>query len=233
MKEIQYQSQIDIASNEGVSANDCFNALTADQKTMVENSTTILSFTKGETIIKQGYVATHALLIESGLVKLDVTNDKKTSTIRLLGNKSFVGIACSFACKTLDFSAIALEDTVISMINLSVFEILIKENGEFALKLIRHMSQGTNSIVHWTTKLANKNVEGSLAMVIREFSRVYSSNKFSLPVTRIGLAELAGCSKESAIHALTHFHNDGIIELDGKDIRIIDEDKLDFLIKIG
>lgn len=229
----EYQTESYHTDQELISAIDCFSALTSDQKIMVENSTVFLQFTKGETIIKQGFVASHILYIEKGLVKLDVTNDSKISTLKLLGDDSFIGIVCSFACKSLDFSAVALEDTRIKMINMDVFLSLIKENGEFALKLIRHMSSNTNSMVHRISRLCNKNVEGSLALILLELSEIYRSTKFTLPVTRIGLASLAGCSKESTINTLTKFHTDKIIEVKDKHIKILKPESLELIIKNG
>ncbi|WP_195715223.1 Crp/Fnr family transcriptional regulator [Ancylomarina sp. 16SWW S1-10-2] len=199
----------------------------------MEKSTTTLQFAKGETIIKQGFVASHILYIENGLVKLDVTNDSKLSTLKLLTNDSFVGIICSFACKNHDFSAIALEDTTIRMIDMDLFLSLIKENGEFALKLMRHMSQLTNDIMHRTSRLSRKNVEGSLAMILLEFKNIYRSTRFTLPITRIGLASIAGCSKESTINTLAKFHNDGIIHVKDKCITILKPENLDLIIKNG
>jgi CRP-like cAMP-binding protein len=232
-KNIDYQVYSELTDDVFVSAEDCFAALTADQNELVEKSTTTLLFSKGETIIKQGYVATHVLFIEKGLARLDVTDDHKTSTVRLLSKGSFVGIICSFACKSVDFSATALEETTIRMINMDLFQNLVKENGEFALKLIRHMSTNTNSMVHWISRLAAKNVEGSLAMVLQEFGQVYGTLNFTLPVTRIGLAAMAGCSKESAINVLARFHSDGIIELKEKHVTIVDPQRLDLIIRQG
>lgn len=229
---LEYQTDGYCSDHQSISAKDCFDSLTPNQKDLVEKSTTLLQFTKGETIIKQGFVASHILYLEKGLAKLDVTNDSKLSTLKLISNNSFVGIMCSFACKSLDFSALALEDTTIRMIDMDLFLSLIKENGEFALKLMRHMSSLTNDIMHRTSRLASKNVEGSLAIILQEFREVYN-NSFILPVTRVGLASLAGCSKESTIHTLAKFHNDGIIQLKDKCITIIKPENLDLIIKNG
>lgn len=230
---LEYQTNEYNSIYQQINAKECFNSLTHNQNKMVEKSTTILQFTKGETIIKQGFVASHILYIEKGLVKLDVTNDSKLSTLKLISNNSFIGIICSFACKSFDFSAVALEDTTIRMIDMKLFISLIKENGEFALKLMRHMSYLTNIIMHRTSRLAGKNVEASLAMILEEFREVYQSDNFSLPVTRVGLASLAGCSKESTIHTLTKFHKDGIIQLKDKQITIVKPESLDLIIKNG
>ncbi len=219
--------------NQEISAQDCFSSLTADQNKRVENSTTIIEFAKGETIVKQGFMASYVMYIEKGIAKVEVATDSKISTVRLITDDSFIGIACCFARKNLGFSAIALEDTSIRIISLDVFLDLIRENGEFALKLISHMSHATTSMMHWMSRIASKNVEASLAIILKEFSDIYSSSSFTLPVTRVGLSSMAGCSKESVIHTLTQFHNDKIIELEGKNIKILKPDNLNLIIKNG
>ncbi len=229
----EYQHTVNVADYTPVSTQDCFNALTEDQKKMVQNSTTMLEFESGETIIKQGYVASHILYLEKGLAKLEVTNDAKTSTVKLLGNDSFVGIMCSFACHSLNFSAVALEDCTIQMIDMEVFLSLVRENGEFAIKFIRHMSAKTNSMVHWMSRLSNKNVAGALTMILLEFSEIYASHIFTLPVTRVGLSALVGCSKESVINVLTQFHEDGLLEVNGKHIKILKPDSLNLILRNG
>jgi CRP-like cAMP-binding protein len=229
----EYQTERYCTDQEIIKAKDCFEALTSDQKIRVENSTTLLQFAKGETIIKQGFVASHILYIEKGLAKLDVTNDSKISSVKLLGDGNFIGMVCSFACKNIDFSAVALEDTNIKMINMDVFVSLIKENGEFAFKLIRHMSSNANEIVHRTSRLFNKNVEGSLSLILLELSEAYGNSEFTLPVTRIGLASLAGCSKESIINTLAKFHADTLIEVNDKRIKILKAESLKLIVKNG
>lgn len=230
---IEYLTKGQQDKHESIRAKDCFNALTPDQKKMVENSTTLLQFAKGETIIKQGYVASYILFLEKGITKVDVTNDSKIFTVGILGSGSFIGLPCSFACKSFDFSAVALEEASIRMINMDVFQSLLKENGEFALKLVRHMSLSTSTMLHRTCRISGKNVEGSLAFILQELSNIYASPSFTLPVTRIGLASLAGCSKESVINSLTRFHNDGIIEVADKKVSILKPDLLDLIVKNG
>lgn len=230
---IDYLNRMDNFGGENVSAADCFEALTEQQKKLVENSTTVLEFKAGETIIKQGFVATHVLFVEEGLAKLDVTNDGKTSTASLISKGAFVGIICSFACRTLDFSSVALEKTIVRMINMEVFVQLIRENGEFAVKMIRHMSSLTNNMVHWITRMADKNVEGALGILLLEMAQAYQSNAFILPVSRVVLAEMAGYSKESTINTLSEFNRDGIVKVNGKKIEILQPDRLRQIILNG
>lgn len=211
---------------EFVTSEQCFDTLTDEQKDELRKSTTHLDFEKKEKIIKQGFVASQIMYIESGIARLDVTNDGKMSTVGLLNKGSFVGIVCSFACQNLDFSAVALEQTRVHIIKMEFFQKLIKENGEFALMIIRHMSGMTNRMVHWITRLSDKNVDGALSIMLLEFKRVYGSDNITLPVGRIELAEMCGFSKESLIQSLSRMHADGILNVKGKEVEILSVDRL-------
>ncbi len=216
-----------------VTARECIDALTIEQQEVLKNNTTILAFKKGETIIKQGFVASHVLYLEQGIAKLDVTNDQKTSTVKLLSDGSFIGIICSFACKSIDFSSVALEDTIVHLVDMNVFQQLIHDNGDFSLKLVQHMSSLTNNMVHWITRLSDKNIDGALAILLLEFADIYKSTKYKLPVTRVGLAEMAGYSKESVIHTLSRFNKDGIIKVNDKHIEILQRNLLEIVARNG
>ena len=226
MDSLKFLRKYETSEYELVTVEMCLASLTPDQRRLMENSTTVLEFKAHETIIKQGFVAAHIFLIESGVARLDVTNDGKISTVGLLGAGSFVGIMCSFACRNMDYSSVALEKTVVRMINMDVFQQLILENGEFALKLIKHMSWKTANMVHWITRLADKNVDGALSMMLHEFSKVYSSLEFNLPVNRIELAQMCGFSKESVINSLSRMNSDGILAVSGKEIKILSPERL-------
>lgn len=229
MRSLEFLRKYDASENEIVTVDMCLESLTPDELLLVEKSTTILEFKAHETIVKQGYVADHIMLIENGVSRLDVTNDGKISTVGLLGAGSFIGIMCSFACRNMDYSSVALEKTVVKLINMDVFQQLIRENGEFALKLMKHMSYLTAGMLHWITRIADKNVDGALAIMLQEFSKVYSSLEFTLPVSRIELAEMCGFSKESVINSLSRMHVDEILKVAGKKINILSPDRLDLV----
>lgn len=209
-----------------VSANDCFDALTADEKAELLKSKVCIEFKAGETIIKKGFVASNIMFLEEGLAKLDVVNDNHTSTVGLIQPQSFVGIICTFASHNFEFSSIALEKTKISIFNIKLFEKFIQTNGEFACKMIKHTSAITNRLVHHITRFNHKNIEGALSILLIDFSQVYQSSTFVLPVSRIELAKMLGYSKESVINTLSKFNKEDILKVQDKKIHIIDPKRL-------
>jgi len=218
---------------EFLNAEKCLDILTSDEKNeLVENKSDLI-FEAGETIVKRGILVSNILYLTEGLVKLEVENNGKSSTVGLIQSQSFIGIICCFAFKKYDFTVTAIEKASVSFIDIDIFEKFIKTNGEFALHLIKHMSGITNQMFHRITALSQKNIDGALSSLLLDFANIYNSNKFTLPITRQELAHLLGYSKESAINTLSKFNREGIIKVSDKKIELIKTKKLEQISKLG
>lgn len=211
----------------------CFSALTDAEKTEWMNSRNEVHFEAGETIIKQGFIASNIMLLEKGLAKLDIDTDGKLTTIGLIAPNSFIGIVCTFASHNVNFSSVAIEKTKISIFDIRMFEKLIRQNGEFAYRIIQHMSIVTNSLVRNISRFSHKNIDGSLSILLLEFSEIYNSDSFVLPVKRDEMAQMLGYSKESVINTLSKFNKENIIIVQDKKITILDKNKLNNIAKNG
>ena len=220
-------------SYEFLDAKECLNILTDDEKQELVDNKTDIEFEAGEIIIKRGALANNVLYITDGLVKLEIINDSKPYTVGLTQSHSFIGIVCCFAFKKFDFKATALEKTKVSFISMDIIEKFIKNNGDFALNLIKHMSGVTNGVFHRITSLSQKNIDGALSMVLLEFEKIYNSNSFTLPMNRIEMAKMLGYSKESVINTLSKFNKEGIINVSDRKIDILNSKKLEQISKLG
>jgi len=225
----EFESSID----EVVSAEDCFAVLSDDEKQELQDCKTVIDFEKGETIIKKGFVASNIIFIEKGLAKLDIIIDGKPTTVSLVPEKSFIGIICTFACRKLDFSSIAIENTRVSIIDIRFFEKIVKQNGEFAFLLIKHMSWLTNQLIHHITRFSHKNIEGALSILLLDFAFIYKSDTYTIPINRKDMANILGYSKESVINTLSKFNKDGLIGLSGHKVSIIEKEKLQQICELG
>ena len=216
-----------------LNAIECLNYLTDDEKNELVNNKTDINFSAGETIVKRGLLVSNVLFVTKGLVKIEMLNDNKLFTIGIIQPNCFIGIICCFAFKKFDFTATALEDSKVSFIDKEVFEKFIKINGEFSLSLIKHMSAISNGIFHRMARLSQKNIEGALSILLLEFSVIYNSKKYTLPVVRKVLADMLGYSKESVINTLSKFNREGIISVSDRKIEILDVPKLELISKRG
>ena len=214
-------------------AKGCLNKLTNDEKNELVKNKVDVEFEPGETIIKRGLEVNNILYLNEGLVKLEIINDGEPYTVGLVESHSFIGIICCFAFENFDFTATALDKTKVSFINKNIFEGFIKNNGDFALNLIKHMSGVSNGIFHRITTLSQKNIDGALSIILLDFAKIYKSNSFVIPMVRKELANMLGYSKESVINTLSKFNKEKIIKVSDRNIEILDPKKLQQISKLG
>lgn len=211
----------------------CFDALTDEERDALFSSITTVRYTKGETIVKQGFAMSSILFLDKGIVKLDVAADNQNTTISIVSAKAFVGLMCSFVDRQVDFSVVALVDSEISLIDKNAVDKLIRSNGEFASRLVHLMSLMTKEMVGELTRKNTKNSLGAIALTLLELMKHFGTARYTVPFTRTELAEVVGFSKESVNLSLVSLSRDGIIALSGKQIQILDEERLRTIARNG
>ncbi len=210
-----------------------FRLLSEDEKRELIDSTNRILYRGGETIIKEGFAASHLLYLESGVVKLNVDKGEKRITFKIISPGVFIGLMCSFVNKKLDFSAVAAVDSTLSLIDRAVVEKFIVENGQFALSMVESQSLMTNSVVHHLINLIHKNLAGTVATLLLDLSSAFESLSFTLPFSRGEIADSIGYSKESVINLLSEFAREGLIEVSGRKLTIKDAPKLQRIANYG
>lgn len=215
-----------IPSTVNVEETEWFALLTENQKETLLSSCGRINYSEGETIVKQGFAASHILFLEKGIIKLNVENKSKVTTFKIMKGGNFIGLMCSFVNKKLDFSALSVTDSSVFLFDRDIFEKIIKENGDFAVYIVKLISELTNAVVHNLIKLTHKNVNGAIATILLDLYSLYNLDSFNLPFNREEMANALGYSKESVINTLSEFNKDGILKISGKKINIIDIDKL-------
>lgn len=203
-----------------------FDFLTGKQQEQLRVSASEVVFRKGETIIKQGTAVTHIYLLNSGLVKLASEDGSRMTVFKIVAANTFVGLMCSFARKNYDFSALAINTSVVRIIDRGVFEQIIRENGEFAMHIIELMSGFTVKIVSDLIGLSHKQANGATATILLDLAEIFNSHSFRMPFNRDEFADTVGFSKESVIGSLTAMQKDGIISVSGKNIEILEPGRL-------
>jgi len=115
-----------------------------------------------------------------------------------------------------------------------MMQFLISNNSDFAQKIIAHLNANTTQYFERIISLTQKQLHGRIADAILHLSRViYKSDKFNMLLTRRDLAEFCGMSTESAIRILKEFHNDKIVNIEGKNLEVISYQLLERLSEVG
>lgn len=185
-------------------------------------------FAENEIIYYEGNKSNHIFLIESGVVKTHKTDEKGKELITALYRENdFFGFS-SFS-KDIPYQEIAtaIEDTKAYKLTKSELKEVIKNNFSLSLKLIDYVTNNLIEINEHLLEMAYSSVRQKTAHSILEFSKKekYQTKK-SINISRSDLASIAGIATETFIRTISDFKKEGIIDVQGRNIKILDMDKL-------
>jgi len=212
-----------------------FEELTVEQILKINNSSNTVRYKKGNIIFRQDMPISHMLFVKSGLIKIHKeTGNEKSYIFKIALPSCFIGLLSAFYRNIFQYSATALTESEIIYTDINVFKEIIRDNGRYALHIMRLLSEDGLTIFDKMINTSQKQVPGRIAEVLLLFSqKIYNSNSFTLPITRQELAEFVSSTKESVSRTLTEFKNDKLIEIDDRSVVIKSPDLIQVLSKIG
>jgi CRP-like cAMP-binding protein len=189
-----------------------YQSLFEDQKT--------ITYKKGETLCKQGTIASQVFYVEEGYAKVYMEHKEKNVILRILGHEDIVGLENLNHGEYYDFSAAALSDCKVKAISFKLLYDRISENHFLKDKIIEYTNTCISGFFNRFISLTQKQLHGRLAdAILHLITNVYGSEEFEIHLTRKDMAEFTGMSTESAIRIMKEFHNDKIINLEGKIVK--------------
>ena len=233
MKEQKFK---DSRTGESIANTIPFQNLLSDQEIeQIKSHSNIVTYHENDVIFKQDTRTSHFMYVLSGLIKIYRENrNNKVKIVKLVIPGELLGINSVVGEDTFSYSAAALENTMIQIIDYNVMENIFHNNGKFTRAMMGSICSDNLQIFRRLISQSQKQLPGRIADIILYFSdTIYESKNFSFPLTRSELAELAGTTKESLIRTLTEFKNDKIIVLEGKKVQIVSEDIIKTLSRIG
>lgn len=196
----------------------------------LEEGCSKIQYEKGELIFKEGGPVQHIIYIRKGFVKLVKKGVGGKDFILSISKKgSYLGIQnLDESIKTNYFSAITLSKSEVCFIDRHCFSNLLKQNGEFALKVLSTVFSDEMNYFDRLVKNVQQQLPGRLANTISYFSKeVYGKNSFALNLTQTEIAALIGTSRESVSRILKEFQDMGIITLKNNVLTILNEKRLE------
>lgn len=217
---------------------DMLELLTDEQKERIMDSFTLQEFKKHEVVYLEGESPTHLLCPIRGKIKIHKAGvGGRSQIIRMIKPKEFFGYRAYFANETFVTDAAACESSVICMIPMTTIESLIKENNDVAVFFIKRLSVDLGISDERTVNLTQKHIRGRLAeslIFLREnYGLEEDGYTLSIYLSREDLASLSNMTASNATRTLTLFAKERIIAIDGKKIKILDEDRLRKISRVG
>ena len=212
--------------------------LNNEQKEFLMNNYTIQTYKKNETIYCEGETPSHLMCLISGKVKIFKDGvGGRSQIIRMIKPREYFAYRAYFAEENFVTAAAAFEPCTMCLIPMPVIIKLIQENADLAMFFIRQLSKDLGISDERTVNLTQKHIRGRLAESLLFLKDTYGVEEdqctLSIYLSREDLANLSNMTTSNAIRTLSNFATEKLIIIDGRKIKLIDEERLKKISKIG
>lgn len=213
----------------------CFSNISPETIENLEENRKELTYKAGEIICKQGSFASHISYVNSGMVKTYLeTNNNTNIILNIIPQGKLIGLPSLFHNNAFQYSAAAIEDSIICSIDMQFFDRFIGNSCDFARRIINELNANTTAIYDRLISLTQKNLNGRVAYSLLYLAKeVYNSDKFINTLSRKDIAELSGTSPESITRTLSKFKKEKIIKIKNKHLSIENKKLLEQISTLG
>lgn len=217
---------------------DIWRLLSDEERLQIKEDARIVRYRRNETIHLEGDEAKDLMCLLEGKVKIYKSGvGGRSQIIRMIRPIQYFGYRAYFADEAYVTASSAFEATTICLISMKLIEDILKENNKLAFFFIKMLSFDLGVADQRIVNLTQKHVRGRLAESLIFLKESYGLEQdgatIDIYLTREDLANLSNMTTANAIRTLSIFVNEGVISLDGRKIKIIDEDKLIKISKMG
>jgi CRP-like cAMP-binding protein len=200
-----------------------FCSISGSDMDRISNAKIHQHFKAGQYLLYAGNQVAGIYCLLRGNVKVEMDDDAgHTQMMEVLGAGGLLGYRALFSDEPLFCSAVALDDVEACFIPKQAVLDLVSESPSVALTFLAHLSkehkQMAERLQHATTYTAAERIAEALLMLRERFREK--------AWTRKDIAEWAGTTPETVIRTLGDFESQGIVELKGRQIKIVDRPKL-------
>jgi len=157
--------------------------------------------------------------------------------MRVMKPVEYFAYRAYFAGEKFVTAAAAFEASIVCTIPMDIINQLVKDNNKLAMFFIKLLAIDLGVSDERTVNLTQKHIRGRLAESLLFLKETYGLEEdgatISIFLSREDLANLSNMTTSNAIRTLSNFASERLIAIDGRKIKIIDEDNLRKISRIG
>ena len=204
----------------------------------IQQNLTVRSFKRNELIYQENETPTHILFLVNGMAKIiKECGMGRSQVVRIIKEQSFMGFRAFFARECNTTSAIALEDSTVAALPLDIMAELIELHHSITDYFITILAATLGETDNRFVTITQKHIRGRLAETILALKANYGiendGKTLNVIMNRYDLASLSNMSTSNAIRTLSSFATEGLIEISGRKIRILSEEELAKISRLG
>ncbi|WP_314948864.1 Crp/Fnr family transcriptional regulator [Hoylesella shahii] len=217
---------------------DRWTPLSESQRKLLADNVRIVSFKKNDIIYRDGEPPREVMCLIAGKVKVykDGVNGR-SQIIRAIKAVEFFGYRAFFAGEEYKTSTMAIDNCVVAFLPIQLVIKFVHENNAVSMFFIRHLAKLLGTADERTVSLTQKHIRGRLAETLLFLKDSYGVEEdgytLSIYLSREDIASMSNMTTSNAIRTLSSFAVENMIAIDGRKIRIMQDEELRKVSKLG
>lgn len=189
-----------------------------------------LYFHKHDVIFDDGEIPKGVFVIDKGAAKLSKSGSfGKDQILRFIKEGDMIGYRALLCGENFQAKAEAMTDVECTFLPADVFMYLLEADSQLSFVMLQKIAYELGESSNTITFLAQKTVRERLAEILILLEQKLGTDPegfIKISLTREEIANIIGTATESAIRLISEFKQDSLIEVDGRNIKILNHEKL-------
>jgi CRP-like cAMP-binding protein len=215
-----------------------FKGLTQAEREALDQHHLVSVFKKGEAIIRNGEKPKGIICLVSGRAKIcKIGVGGREQIIRMLRPQSFFCYRSLYSDSYYPFTVTSLESSAVVILERQCVSGIVRRNADLAVRFIKLLTEELAFANNRLISLTQKHVRGRIAESLLLLREVYGleadGRTLKVLLSREDIAHLSNMTTSNAIRILSDLSSEGVIELEGRKITLLDFRKLEILSESG
>jgi CRP/FNR family transcriptional regulator, polysaccharide utilization system transcription regulator len=215
-----------------------FKGLHNREKEDIARNHITLKVKKGDFIYREGEKTKGLICLASGKFKIyRIGAGGREQILKLIKPSELAGYMNLFQNVTWNDSAVAIEDSVVCILEKQALINILKDNHELSFKMLKLLSDELAFAQNRIISLTQKHVRARLVETLLMMSEIYGfeadGNTINASLSRDDIAHHSNMTTSNAIRTLSNLASEGKIEIKRRKIRLLDIPALELISKTG
>lgn len=185
---------------------------------------------KGDPLFEEGEMLNGIYCVKDGVAKMSkLSANGKDQIVKLVKKGELLGQRSLISEEAANLSAVAIEDMQVCFIPKAEVLKFFNENNQFSLNMMKSVCGDLREADDHMVDMAQKTVKQRLAHTLLHLEKDFGTNEdgsLKIQLSREEIAGMIGTATESCIRLLSEFNKEGLIELSGKKIILVNKNML-------
>ncbi len=210
--------------------NTIFRFLSSEEIDVLTYSKSCNTYKRGDAIYNEGNRTGGVYCVNKGIIKHYKTGiDGKEQILRFTKKGEIFGFRSILSEEPACTTAKVIENATLCYIPAKQFLKFVKTNPEFSITVMKLSCKELGEANQYILDIAQKNVRERLAEILLLLNENFGTDEngvLQISLTREELAGIVGTATESVIRLLSEFKSDNLIELNRRNIKLLEIRKL-------